>query len=200
MKNKLKILLLSIAILFSACGDNTTISPIKDIKSISINGTTKNIYATDKLELNATVTYDDGTIEDITKNIIWKSLDSDILYSNAGNIEARSNSGDTNISIEYSKFSDTKNINIIKLTSINFSELNSSQHSQEQTLYVSGNFENNESNRTMQSNITWISDENITISESNQTAIKLTITNSPATITGILFRYSENEVEFSKTF
>ena len=86
--------------------------------------------------------------------------------------------------------------------SINYTDLNLSITDVEQIIYVSGNFENNETNITMKGNIIWSIDSNATISEANTTAIKLTVDVNATSValTGTLFLNTENNTSFLHTF
>ena len=205
MKYLKKFSLLSLATIFVACGDNTTTSPLTDIDSISINETNISIYATQLAkDLNATVLYEDNTSANGGADMAWSSSDTDILNVANSLIVAAKNGGDANFTIDYaSTFSDTREVHIKELLSINYSsDFNISDIGTPQTIYVSGNFENNETNITMYNNILWSVDSNATITELNASQITLTVDYNVSSITlsATLFNTTENAQDFNKTF
>jgi len=187
-----------------SCGDNTNQSLIKDVTSIKINESNISIYATDyESNLTATVYFTDGSSALGTGDMAWSSSDTNILGARTGSIYATKNGGDANVSIDYqSMYGDTTTVHIKELLSINFSDLNLSITDEEQIIYVTGNFENNETNVTMQGNILWTLDGNATVSEANATAVKLTVDVNATSVelTATLFEYTDNNISFSHTF
>jgi len=195
------LLSLSAALFLGCGGENTNSSIVADVTGISINERDISLYSTDLTKkLNATTHYENNTSADATEAVIWSSSNTDDLSISLSKVTAIANGGDSNVTISYLQFSDFQTVHIKELVSINYSELNVSDTSNSQTIYVSGNFENNESNVTMFTNITWTSDENITISESNSTQVTLTLTNRPAMLFGTLFSGTLNQVDFNKTW
>jgi len=197
--------LLLLSLLSISCGENTTTSPLKDIVSIKINDKENiSIYSTDiNYPLTGTVFYNDSSNILATGDMAWSSLDSTILGTSNGNIYARKNGGDTNLTIDYqSTFSDTALVHVKELLSINYSDLNLSISDAEQIIYVTGNFENNETNITMNGNIFWSVDANATLSEANASAITLSVLPEATSVklTGTLFTNTENNVSFSHIY
>ena len=204
MKYLSKLLLSTFSLFFISCGDNTTTSLLKEVTNITLNENNISIYATDKdINLTATVFYDDGTSSIASGNMAWSTSDTTILSNSTATISASKNSGDAEVIIEYQEiFHDSKSVHIKTLESINYSDINLSITDEEQTVYISGNFENNETNKVMQSNLTWSVNENATLGEVNATAIKLTV-NPEATsviLTATLFIYTDNNITFEHTF
>ena len=192
---------------FISCGDNTTTSPLIDISSIDLNDSNISLYATDAgKSYLATVSYTDGTIADGTKDIAWSGADTTILAAENGSLTPLTNGGDTTLNIEYgAKFTDAAPVHIIMLNSltyINEADINISNIGDPQTLTIQGNFENNETNVSLMGNITWIGDENITISEQNASSVTFTVDQNVSSILlqASLFIDTENQVDFNKTF
>jgi hypothetical protein len=194
--------------LFISCGDNTVSSPIVDIQSISINESNISLYSTDiSIPLTAHVTYLDATQRDISSKVSWNSSDiyklSTTLSTDAGLMSATTNGADVNITIDYKEtFTDTQSVHIKELLSLNYSDINISDIGTPQTIYITGNFENNESNVSLLGNLFWTVDSNATITESNASQITLTIdqTTSSILLSGQLFPDTESEVDFNNTF
>ncbi len=203
MKPILLLSMLFTSLLFVSCGDNTTTSPLHDISSIKINETNVSIYSTDTGKtLSATVFYDDNTSAQEATNLTWSSSDSTILYAYTNSIYPTKNGGDVTVTARYvGKFPSTIPVHVKELLSLTYSgDINVSDTSNPQTLMVYGNFENNETNVTMQGNITWSSDANMTISESNSSQVTFTIHSVPTTLTAHLFVNTSNYVDFNKNF
>lgn len=193
-------LLLATISLFSACGENSHTPVLSDVKAISIDNKNISMYATQTLDMNATATYKDSTTADVSNNLSWESSDSTIALAYGNTLYAKQNGGDVNITASFSQFSDTTAIEIIALKSINFSDINTSDFSNEQTITISGNFENNESNVTLSKNITWVTDANMTLSNSNTSEANITLTSVPSTLHAILFYGTDYAVDFNRTY
>ena len=189
---------------FISCGDNTTSSPIADVASISLDDTNISIHSTDlQKALTATATYTDGTTANATADLTWSSSDSSTLSTAVGAVLAAKNGGDANLTIEYANtFNDTQNVHIKKLISIEYSDVNISDIGTAQTIYLSGTFENNETNVSIEANTRYYSDENSTITDVNATQFTLTVdyNTSSILIRAVLFEATENEQEFNTTF
>ena len=187
-----------------SCGDNTTTSPIVDVASIRLDETNISIYATQNVkELSSTVTYTDNTTADVTKDTAWSGSDANVILVANGAVIASGNGGDANLTIDYaSTFDDTTTVHVKKLESINYSDINLSDSSNAQTIYVTGNFENNDTNVTMEANILWYVESNATISEANASQITLTLDANITSfiLTGTLFINTDTAVDFNKTF
>ncbi len=193
--------------LLISCGDNTTTSPIPDISSIDINDLNISLYSTDASKsYKAIVTYTDGTTTDGTKDITWSTPDTNLLYTGIGTLAPLKNGGDTTLKIVYaSQFSNSSPVHIKSLQSltyVNATDINISDIGNPQTLTIKGNFENNETNVSLMSNITWSGDENITISEQNASSVTFTIDKNVSSIflKASLFLNTSNQVDFNKTF
>jgi len=195
--------LLAGLLLLNSCGDNTTTSAIKELESLKINNSVKSIYATSpSTRLYATVNYSDGSESNLSDQFSWSSSD-EVLFVSDSSILPTKNGGDANITVRYkSNLSDVAQFHVKELLSINFSDINISDVGTPQTLYFSGNFENNESNVTLTNNITWYSDENSTISDINATQLTITVdTNTTSVLLrAVLFTNTDNAVDFNKTY
>lgn len=189
---------------FISCGDNTSTSPIADVDAIKLSDSNISIYSTQNvLSLTSSAFYTDGTSSDVTQDTAWSSSDTDVFLATNGSILASTNGGDAKLNIDYaSTFSDSATVHVKALKSINYSDINISDSSNAQTIYVTGNFENNETNVTMQTNILWSTDTNATISDSNASQITLTVDANVTSfvLTGTLFSGTTNAVDFNKTF
>ncbi len=205
MQLSTKISSLLFPLLLISCGDNTTTSPIPDISSIDINDSNISLYSTDAAHnYKAIVNYTNGTMADGTLDITWSSDDNGtLLFTGIGSVTPLHNGGNTTLQIEYdSKFFNTTPVYIKKLQSLNYSDINISKVGVVQTLNVTGNFENNESNISLTNNILWSGDENITISEQNASSVIFTIDQNVTSIflKASLFINTTNQVDFNKTF
>jgi len=205
MQLSTKISSLLLPFLLISCGDNTTISPIPDISSIDINDSNISLYSTDETHnYKAIVHYTDGTTADGTLDMAWSSEDNrTLLFTGVGSVAPLQNGGNTTLKVEYaSKFFNTTPVHIKKLQSLNYSDINISEVGVAQTLHVTGNFENNESNVSLMNNILWSSDENVTISEQNASRLVFTIDQNVTSIflKASLFVNTANQVDFNKTF
>jgi len=193
---------------FISCGDNTESTPLVDVTSISINQSNISLYATDiAIPLTAYATYNDTTLRDVSSKVSWTSSDIyklvTTLSTDAALVTPTTNGGDLNITIDYKEtFTDTKNIHIKELISLNYSDINISDVGTPQTIYITGNFENNETNVSLLGNLYWTVDTNATITETNSSQITLTIDQNTSSIllSGRLFPDTESEVDFNNTF
>jgi len=189
---------------FISCGDNTTSSPIADVASISLDDTNISIHSTDlQKALTATATYTDGTTANATADLTWSSSESSTLLTAVGAILAAKNGGDANLTIGYADtFYDSTSVHVKKLESIQYSDVNVSDVGTAQTIYLSGTFENNETNVSLESNIVYYSDENSTITDVNATQLTLTVdyNTSSILIRAVLFDFTDNQQDFNTTF
>lgn len=173
---------------FAACGENTTNTVAPDVNAVEINSSDIIMYSTDgNLSVRAFATYTDSAREDVTNFVDWASSNSSVASSSVGVISANANGGETNVIVNYSNFSDQMNVKVIKLTSINYSVIDTNYTSVAQDINVSGNFENNDANITMNDNITWLSDGNSTIQESDSSRISIIIGDQQALLYGVMF-------------
>jgi hypothetical protein len=189
------------SLLFVSCGENTT-APIHDVSSLKINDTNISIYSTDTNSiLSATIFYDDNSSAQATTELAWSSSNNNIVYAYTNTITPTANGGDVNISAQYDgKFADSVSAHVKQLLSLSYTDINTSDTSNAQTISVYGNFENNETNVSMQNNITWYCDANMTISESNSTQVTFTIQSLPTTLTARLFGNTINQVDFNISY
>lgn len=197
-------LLLLLSTFIISCGDNTTTSPIADVASISLDDKNITIYSTDlEKTLTATATYTDGSKTDATADLAWSSSDSTILGTVVGKILAQKNGGDANLSIDYADtFEDYTSVHIKELISIQYSDVNVSDVGTPQIVYLSGTFENNETNVSLPANITYYSDVNSTITDVNATQLTLTVDYNATSVLlrATLFTNTANTVDFNTTF
>ena len=193
---------------FISCGDNTESSPLVEITSININQSNISLYSTDiNIPLTAHATYTDATLRDVSSKVSWTSSDIyklvTTLSKDAILITPTINGSDLNITIDYKEtFTDTQNIHIKELISLNYSDINISDVGTPQTIYITGNFENNETNVSLLGNLFWTVDTNATITETNSSQITLTIDQNTSSVllSGRLFPDTESEVDFNNTF
>jgi hypothetical protein len=177
-----------ITLFFISCGENTQETQIPDIVSIQINPHNIQTYSTDApLALSATVTYSDSTTADVTSNVNWSSSNNDVVNAIYGNLTAGIvNGGDANLSITYDKFSDTTSVVVHKLTSytIKHPDINSTGSYIFEAL---GNFDNNETNRTIVTNINWYADNNATIEVASDGKATITLQTGDTNVTVTMF-------------
>ncbi|MDF1876554.1 hypothetical protein JHD47_01820 [Sulfurimonas sp. SAG-AH-194-L11] len=189
---------------FISCGENTTTAPIADVVSISLDDSNISIYSTQLAKpLTATVTYADATTADATANLLWSSSDSTIFQATVGSVLATKNGGDANLTASYADtFYDSTTVHVKELLSIQYSDVNVSDVGTAQIIYISGTFENNETNVTLETNIAYYSDENATITDINATQFTLTVdvNTSSIAIRAVLFENTDNTQDFNTTF
>lgn len=189
---------------FISCGENTTTAPIADVVSISLDDSNISIYSTQLAKpLTATVSYSDGTTANATANLTWSSSDSSIFTTTVGSVLASNNGGDANLTASYADiFYDSTSVHVKELLSIEYSDINVSDVGTAQTVYISGTFENNETNVTLETNIAYYGDENTTITDINATQFTLTVdyNTSSIEIRAVLFEYTDNAQDFNTTF
>ncbi len=189
---------------FASCGDTTLTSPLTEIESLSLDDSNISIRSTDSQKvLTFTVLYKDGTTATSSSGVTWKTSDEYVFVPYIGSIIATNNGGDANLTISDSSiFQDTSPVHVKKLISIEYSDINISDIGVAQTVYMSGTFEDNETNVTLESNIAYYSDENSTITDVNETQFTITIDNETPSIQiqAILFENTDNSQEFNTTF
>lgn len=204
MRHIKALLILLSTIFIISCGENTTTSPIPDIVSLSLDNSNISIYSTAREKpLSATVTYTDATTANVTANIMWVSSDDSVLLTSVSSILPAKNGGDANITISYQdKFHDSRSVHVKKLISIEYSDINISDIGTAQTIYVSGTFENNETNVSLNHNIKYYSDTNATIVDVNATQFILTVDNNTSSIVvrAVLFETTDHSQDFNTTF
>ena len=204
MKYLPTLLLSTFSLLFISCGENTSSSPLNEITSISLVEKNISLYATDRdVNLSAKVFYNNSTSAVATGDMAWSSSDNNIFTTTTGKISAEKNGGDAEVIIDYQDtFSDKSSVHVKKLLTINYTDLNISDIGNPQTIKVSGNFENNETDVKMKGNILWSVNSYATISESNASQITLTVDYkvSSITLSATLFSDTDNAVIFDKTF
>lgn len=203
-------LLLTLPFFLSGCGENTT-SPIQpDVKSIQLDKNVTEVYSTNStIQLTATVTYEDGTTANATNGITWyyqNINDYSIVNMLGGVVEAAANGGDVNISIGYQNdlFTDWQSLHVNKLTAIRYypaTDIN--ETGKEYNITIRGDFDNNETNKSLQSHISWLCDNkcNIVNFDSNQSILTLNITDFNLTLTPVMFdsNLSDNNYTYNIT-
>lgn len=187
MKLIITILLTTLTLMLTACGEDTS-SPLKDVVSIKINEVNQSMYSTDtSISLSATLTYDDGSTDDATKYVEWKSSTDKLSVSTLGVVSVGPyNGGDSNISISYKTLTDGPvAIHLIKMTDFNITMLNAENNvTGTYSLLATGIFEDG-NNTTIVKNISWDLNNSATVSgEGNETQITVVAgdTNITATV------------------
>lgn len=193
MQHISKLLLLA-PVFFAACGENTNTPIGPDVKSIQIDKNITEIYATNStIQLTATVTYEDGTTADVTNGVTW-FYPNESNYSVAtmlgGNVEAAANdSQDLNISIKYQNLNtDSHKIHLNKLTAIHYDA--NITTTGEHNISIKGDFDNNETNKILQTHLSWVSDDNnsnFVSYDGNTSTLIIDITGFPTTIIPVMF-------------
>lgn len=178
------ILLITFAIFFLACGDNTT-SPLKDITSIDIDDTNGTIYSTDSRTLTATVTYTDGSTASVDKPELWSSSDYNVVNVYNGELIVVSNGGSSIITISAGNISDDINVSIVKLTDFNISSADITTTG-EHILEATGTFEDNTS-KVIKRNIVWSATNDATITTDENYVTTITILAGDTNVTATVF-------------
>ncbi len=202
------LLLLSVTLVFISCGDNTTEAVTSDINKLTIDPSDTNyqVYSTSKLELQATITYDDGTYAEATHSVSWKLYNSDDY--NTANLLSNSvypiaNSGSVAVSAVYKNLADfnsSVDVSIIPLKDFYIIPIESNTTG-EHILQAKGNFDDGESDKEIIYNITWISsqeDDDILI-ENNVVTIDIDGTGE-RTITASIFSGEDDESNQTITY
>ena len=179
-------LLTLLSLMLISCGDNTTTPIITDVKSLEIEGGDIEIYSTDSTPVVATVTYMDETTDDATLSVKWSS-DFDTLVYDSGKIRGGvDNGGEDTLIAKHKDFNDSIEVKVHKLTEFHISspDINTTG---EHILQAEGSFDNNETNRSIVTNIVWSADNDAVISvEDNIVTIEIEDgdTNVTATVFG----------------
>jgi hypothetical protein len=188
MKKIIKnILIITPAIFFLACGDNTETVVVKDVTSVQIDDTNISIYSTDlSRQLTATVTYTDSTTASITNPEYWTNSDYDALSMYGGSITASSNGGSSIVGISVGRFSDERNVTIIELTDFNISnpDINTTG---EHILEATGTFEDNTS-KVIETNIVWTTTNGATITYDENYVATINILAGDTNVTATVFQ------------
>jgi len=155
----LKLLSLAlVALSFSACQEATTNATLVDIQSIAISEKSIALYPTDKsFQASATVTYKDNTTVDATQKVDWLSSNLSLFGVSSGELKpSLLNGGDGNVTIAYKKYGDAVALHMHKLTAfhLEYPDINSSGTGS-YIFKAYGDFDNNETNRSIASNIVW---------------------------------------------
>ncbi len=186
MKKLIKsILIITPAIFFLACGENTEITPLKDISSIQIDDTGISVYSTDSKILTATVTYTDSTTASFSESELWSSSDYSVLSLYNGEIFPISNGGSATVSIEAGDFSDEENVNIIKLESFTVTHADITTTG-EHVLEATGVFEDNTS-KVIKRNIVWSATNDATITVDDNYVATIDILSGDTNVTATVF-------------
>jgi len=160
-------ILILIALFFISCGEVTKTSQLIDISSIAIDNKNISIYSTDaNISDSATVTYNDNSTAIVTDDVSWSDSNNTIFSVTQGKISiSTNNGGDANLSINYKKFNDSTLVHVNKLTSFNlvYPDVNSSGTGS-YTFSAKGNFDNNQTDRLIKSNIFWTANNGAVIS------------------------------------
>ncbi|WP_457747402.1 hypothetical protein [Sulfurimonas sp.] len=175
------------ALIFTACGDNTTTPLLKDIISLTINDTNITMHSTDAPKtITATVTYTDGSTADATTSILWTSTDSDVLKTSLGELTPGiSNGGNVTIQATYEQYGDSTTATISKLTDYNasFPDINATGT---YVFQAYGNFDNGDTNVSIFSNIVWSADNSAVIDVTNNIA-SITLYAGDTNVTATVF-------------
>jgi len=205
MKLIKNLLLSTTALLFIACGDNTTQNITSDIDKLTIDEKTDqptDVYSTDEIKLHASAIYNDSTSGDATHSVKWISSNYEIMNQNYATSLPVSNSGDANITASYGEFNDTIQLHIVGLTDINNSwnivstDINTTG---EFILKAEGNFSDGVNNKEIIHNIYWYSsnsDDIIVVNDDDTVTITIDSTGE-RNITAKLFDNNESNKTIS---
>ena len=179
---------LSTCIIAGCGGSNTTTPLASDITSIHIDTTTKSFYPTDaKISLHATANYTDGTTKDVSTYVIWSESNSSLVNMVANTLAVKSNGGESNLSIQYADFQDTTPIHIHKLTVFHTIYPDDVNTTGEYIFKAEGDFDNNETNRTLITNIHWYATNDATIDVDEDGIAHITLIAGETNVTTTVF-------------
>jgi len=179
------IFMLTPAIFFLACGDNTQTTPLKDIASIAMDDSNISIYSTDSRTLTATVTYTDATTATISQYDVWTNSDYDVLNMYDGEIVPAANEGSAIIGVSVADLSDEINVSIIGLTDFNISSADITTTG-EHILEATGVFEDNTS-KVIERNIIWTATNEATITTDENYITTINILSGDTNVTATVF-------------
>ena len=189
MKQYIYFLTLLSSLSFIGCGDNTTNSIVPDVTSIQINETNISLYSTDGTSyLSASATYTDSSVQDITNFVLWSSANPNIVtISNNALTSGLDNGGDTQVSISYDTFSDAQPVHVHKLTSYSVVYPDVNTTGTFDGFMALGNFDNNETNRTIINHIIWSADNGAVIEVKEDGNVSITFLTGDTNVTTTLF-------------
>jgi len=150
---------------FSGCGENTQSTLVPDVKEIKIDETNISIYSTDvQKNLHASILYDDNSSQDGTNIVKWSSSNQNAVKQFNNTIQGGTqNGGDAEISIKYAQFSNTQSVHVHKLLSYTIVHDDVNTTGGPFTFEAKGTFDNNETNRTIQTHIFWSANNSATV-------------------------------------
>ncbi len=189
MKQYIYFLTLLTTLSFMGCGENTTNPIVPDVTSIQINESNISIYSTDSTSyLSANASYTDGSTQDITNFVLWSSSNTDAAtVSNNALTGGNGNGGDTQITIKYDRFSDTQPVHVHKLTSYSVLYPDVNTTGTYDGFRALGNFDNNETNRSIATHITWSADNGAVIEVKDDGNVSITFLSGDTNVTTTLF-------------
>lgn len=183
------LLSLSLAsLLLSGCGESTQETLLPDVTAISIDDTNISIYATDaNRALKATVFYTDGSSADASTSLVWSADDTEIARFNGNEVYGgEANGGDTNITASYENYSDSRSLHVYALTSYNV-EVPDVNTTGTFLFRAAGDFDNNETNRTIVNNIVWSADNDAVVEIDDAGIASITFIAGDTNVTTTLF-------------
>jgi len=187
-------LTLSTCMLLGCGGDNTTTSLIPDVTSVSIDEENITIYPTDTYtNLHATASYTDGSQEDVSTYLVWSESNSSLIHMSVNTIEVIANGGDANITAKYASFHDTKSVHIHTLQAFHvlYPEVNATG---EYLFEAQGDFDNNETNRTLVKNVQWSATNDANISVDEDGIVHITFYAGETNVTTSVFNETNTSV------
>jgi len=191
------ILSITVALLFSACGEDATTTPLTDVQSVHINEINATMYSTDSnISLSSTVYFSDGSSKDATESVTWNSSNVVVATASIGTVSVGTgNGGDANLSVSYENLtSDSIPLRVIKLVDYNLSIPGDLNTTGTHSLLATGLFEDN-ATRSIVKKITWLADNGaIIVGEGNLTTITVLIGDTNVTST-----VSFDDLNVSKT-
>ncbi len=141
-----RLVMLTVALLLSGCGDSSNTPAISDIKSIKVDVNSSKIYSTDTAQMSAIAYFDtDRSQIDITSAILYDSSNTTIAtVTDSGVISGVSGGGVVEIHGWYRGLGDSATLDVVALKEIQITtdELNISTQSYVQ-LSSTGSFEDN---------------------------------------------------------
>ena len=145
--------------------ENTQSTIVPDVTAIQIDDTNISIYSTDvQKSLSASILYDDNSTQDGTNVVKWSCSNQNAVRQTNNTIQGGiQNGGDANITVKYAQLSNTQSVHVHKLLSYTIVHDDVNTTGGPFKFEAQGTFDNNETNRTIQTHIFWAANNSATI-------------------------------------
>jgi len=195
--------LLLITTSFFGCQSNTKNEIIKEVQSISIQTSNRNLYTTsDGIFYDAFVTYTDNTTDKATNSVLWKMDDYSKATVTSGRVSANTNQEvNVGISIEYSNFKAYDYVHLLPMTSLKInapiSDHNNVTKDKAYIFSATATYIDNTIQKIQEGNsknIKWSVDGNATLKDTNDGIATIEFDNgsSSVTLSGFDFNITYN--------